>query len=205
MKPLRRPGRVWISLWVALPALVLASAVQANGADDGEAGLTALKAGSYDQAVMLFTRALNSGSLAGDDREFALASRGRAYLLKGEMTLAIADLQVAQRMKPDDSDAEGDLVNALSSRGRAYLKTSDTSLAIVDLDMARRLSPDDADAQNDLVAALTARLPVSQIPGAAKLEAGSIWGDLGRALLAGALQGIQEGLSDDTSNGQTPN
>jgi tetratricopeptide (TPR) repeat protein len=134
-------------------ALLIATSAHASAAQDGNAGLDALNSGDYDRAISLFTRALNSRELGGDDREFAYANRGRAYLKKGDL-----------------------------------------SSAIVDLDQARRAKPDDVDAQDDLVVALSAKLPAASIPGLPKR---SIWGELGRSLLQGALAGIAAGVQDD--------
>jgi len=83
----------------AAMSLAFSGIAHASGADDGNAGLQALNAGDFDRAVALFTRALNSGDLSRDDQEFALANRGRA-----------------RRMKPDDADAQNDLVALLSAR-----------------------------------------------------------------------------------------
>jgi len=102
-------------LWALLATLVIASAAHANALDDGNAGLAALNGGDYDKAISLFSRAINSGELKGDDREFAYANRGRAYLKKGDLTSAIVDLDRARRDKPDDADAQNDLVAALST------------------------------------------------------------------------------------------
>jgi tetratricopeptide (TPR) repeat protein len=98
-----------------LAALAAASAAHAAGADDANAGLDALKAGNYPQATARFTSAINSGDLQGDDKEFAYAARGRAYLKSGNLEAAIPDLDKARRMKPDDSDAQTDLIAALTA------------------------------------------------------------------------------------------
>lgn len=94
--------------------LALSSAAKAGTAtDDANAGLNALQTGANDQAISLFTHALDSG-LKGDDREFAYASRGKAYLNKGDYSSAIVDLDKARQMKPDDADAQADLATAIS-------------------------------------------------------------------------------------------
>ncbi|HEY1630940.1 MAG TPA: tetratricopeptide repeat protein [Rhizomicrobium sp.] len=101
-----------IALALVLTAPVLA---RADAADDGNKGLAALQQGDNDTAIKLFTRALKSGRLAGDDKEFAYANRGRAYLKKGEYSSAIVDLDRARQMKPDDADAQNDLIVALQT------------------------------------------------------------------------------------------
>jgi tetratricopeptide (TPR) repeat protein len=99
-----------------LATLVIASAAHASALDDGNAGLAALNGGDYDKAINLFSHAINSGELRGDDQEFAYANRGRAYLKKGDLSSAIVDLDRARRDKPDDADAQNDLIAALSTK-----------------------------------------------------------------------------------------
>ncbi len=81
--------------------------------------------------MKLFTHALRSGDLQGDDKEFAYYNRGKAYLGEHEYKLAIADLKAALKLKPDDDDAQSALQDAQSqmasaspsagsSSGRAY-------------------------------------------------------------------------------------
>jgi len=105
---------VKVAGWIVLGVLACASAAHANGPDDANAGLAALNAGDYDRAISLFDRALASGQIQGDDTEVAFACRGRAYLKKGDYASAIVDLDRARRIKPDDTDAQNDLVAALA-------------------------------------------------------------------------------------------
>jgi tetratricopeptide (TPR) repeat protein len=97
---------------VATLATGVSTTAWANAGDDGNAGLAALNSGAYDQAIRLFTHALKSGELTGDDKEFAYLNRGKAYLGKGEYKLGIADLAAALKLKPDDSDALATLEGA---------------------------------------------------------------------------------------------
>ncbi len=66
---------------------------------------------------MLFTRALSSGKLSPDDKEFAYSQRGTAYLKAGKATAAIADFKRALKLKPDDPDAQSGLDEAQSQSG----------------------------------------------------------------------------------------
>ncbi|MGD0143323.1 MAG: hypothetical protein ABSC92_09200 [Rhizomicrobium sp.] len=100
----------------ALLMLMAASAAHADAIADGNAGLTALQGGDYDNAIRLFTRALKSGGLTGDDLEFAYANRGKAYLMKADYSSAIVDLDKARQMKPDDTDAQNNLQTALEAK-----------------------------------------------------------------------------------------
>src|SRR5258707_9789317 len=96
-------------------AMLLAGRAVANGADDGNRGLQALDQGDFDGAITDFTHAIKYGRLDGDDEEFAYANRGRAYLKKGDYSAAIDDLDRARQMKPDDTDAQNDLLAALQT------------------------------------------------------------------------------------------
>jgi tetratricopeptide (TPR) repeat protein len=107
---MRRWGKTTVAAATLLVcAFAMSTAAKADGAQDGEAGLQALDHGSYDEAVRLFTRALNARDLSNDDREFAYLSRGKAYLGKGDKTDALADLRQAVKLKPDDADAQAAL------------------------------------------------------------------------------------------------
>jgi tetratricopeptide (TPR) repeat protein len=103
-------------LWGLAATIILAGGARANALDDGNAGLQALNSGDYDHAIGLFTKAIDSHRLKKDDQEFAYANRGRAYLKKGDYSSAIVDLDRARRAKPDDVDAQNDLVVALSAK-----------------------------------------------------------------------------------------
>lgn len=103
--------------WAAALALTIATCAYAGGIEDGTEGLAALNRGSYDEAIRLFTKALNEGDLSTDDTEFAYYNRGKAYLAKGDTRHAIADLKRAVQLKPDDSDAQDSLQTAMSQQG----------------------------------------------------------------------------------------
>jgi tetratricopeptide (TPR) repeat protein len=93
--------------------LLVGSSALAGPIEDANAGLAALQGGDNDGAIALFTRALDSGRLHGEDQEFAYAARGQAYLNKADLSRAIADLDRARQMKPDDKDAQAALATAI--------------------------------------------------------------------------------------------
>jgi tetratricopeptide (TPR) repeat protein len=107
------PAR-WTGVASVVCGMALTTAASASGVDDGEAGLKALDRGAYGEAVRLFTKALDAGDLAPDDREFAFFNRGKAYLAEGDRTRALADLRQAVRLKPDDAEAQDALHQALA-------------------------------------------------------------------------------------------
>jgi tetratricopeptide (TPR) repeat protein len=93
-------------------AMLAAAPALAGPEEDGNAGLDAMKSGDYTRAVQMFTRALASGKLSGDDREFAYVQRGTAYLNLKNKVAAIADFEKALKIKPDDADAQQGLAQA---------------------------------------------------------------------------------------------
>jgi tetratricopeptide (TPR) repeat protein len=72
---------------------------------DAKAGLEALNRGDNDAAIGLFNRAIESGALAPSDRELALVKRAEAYAAEGNGMLALADLDQAQQLDPNDRQA----------------------------------------------------------------------------------------------------
>jgi tetratricopeptide (TPR) repeat protein len=101
---------------LVVAAVALMGAVSSSGGiADGKAGLAALQAGKYDEAIRLFTRALQPGRLSAEDTEFAYLNRGQAYEAKGDLNHAIADFKKAVKLKPDDADAQNAL-NEVNSK-----------------------------------------------------------------------------------------
>jgi tetratricopeptide (TPR) repeat protein len=99
---------------IAAVTVALMGAAPAGGIADGEAGLAALKRGAYDEAIRLFTRALQPGRLSHNDTEFAYLNRGAAYEAKGDLDHAVADYKKAVKLKPEDQDAQTALSEAQS-------------------------------------------------------------------------------------------
>jgi tetratricopeptide (TPR) repeat protein len=95
---------------VVAAVALMGAAPSGGGIADGKAGLAALQAGHYDEAIRLFTRALQPGRLSSEDTEFAYLNRGQAYEAKGDLTHALADFKKAVKLKPDDSDAQSALL-----------------------------------------------------------------------------------------------
>jgi tetratricopeptide (TPR) repeat protein len=83
---------------------ILAAAALANGLSDANAGMDALKHSDYDTAVRLFTQAIASGELSPADIELAYVKRAQAYIGQKHNDLALADLDQAQKLDPNDKD-----------------------------------------------------------------------------------------------------
>jgi tetratricopeptide (TPR) repeat protein len=109
------------SCMIGLAMALTASNAWPGPLEDANAGLAAMQSGDNDGAIALFNRALESGRLRGDDLEFAYAARGQAHLNKHDLPDAIADLDKARQMKPDDKDAQASLVVAICTAQPAAL------------------------------------------------------------------------------------
>jgi lipoprotein NlpI len=124
--------------WIAVAFIVLWQAGPAMAEGNGDFGdcVAHYLQRDYDNALMLCTRALQSGDLSDRQTVNALNARGLAYFGKGEYEAAIKDLDRAIRMKPDDD-------SAYNNRGMSYIGKGDYDRALQDFNQAIRLSPDD--------------------------------------------------------------
>src|SRR6266852_7996595 len=121
---------------VIFSALLTFSIVAKAAFKDVDAGLEALKRADYEEAVRLFTLAVETPGLSIDARTSAYVYRGNAYTLKGMYDRAIVDYSSAIRLKPDNADAYRD-------RGMAYGLSGQYDRAIADYSTAIRLTPGD--------------------------------------------------------------
>ena len=125
-----------------------------------------------DISIPACSNLINSGKLEGDNLSKGYQFRGIAYSFKGNYDRAIADLDRALEINPDDADTytgrglmhgqKGDYDRAISDldraieinpedsiayygRGRAYAEKGDFDHAISDFASAIEIDPDDAD------------------------------------------------------------
>jgi tetratricopeptide (TPR) repeat protein len=144
-----------------------AGPVRADGITDGNAGREALLAGKVDEAIQLFSHAITFGGLTRQNQAVTLNLRGRAYLSKGQVEVALDDLNESLKMA-DTADARfnratifldqyrfddaiDDLTQAMAlggqgadvyvERGHAYVYTGQLDLAVKDLDEAIKRQP----------------------------------------------------------------
>jgi lipoprotein NlpI len=110
------------------PALVLAA-----GADDANRAVVAARNGRYDEAIELFTRAINSDELGLKNRAQAYAYRGIAKATTGDYDGAQLDLNSSVAL---DSDFNAD---AYAYRGYIKLVLGQAKEAVVDLDKSAEL------------------------------------------------------------------
>jgi tetratricopeptide (TPR) repeat protein len=151
----------------ALALALSAAPARADGITDGNAGREALIAGKTDEAIQLLSRAITFGGLARPNQAVTLNLRGRAYLTKGQIEVALDDLNESLRLV-DSADARfnratiyldqyrfddaiADLTKAMAlggqgadvyaERGHAFVYTGQLDQALKDLDEAVRRQP----------------------------------------------------------------
>lgn len=175
----QRPARLGCSILalVSFVALAASSDASASGLDDALAGRSAIEEHRYDDALRLFTRAINSGELSPRDLAGAHYGRGIAYAEKQNYNLAIAEFGEMIRFRPDYSpayfnrglayvytekydEAERDLSKAIEltpgyqeayvNRGTVYYLTKQYEKAITDFKTAIRLNPQDPISYNKI-------------------------------------------------------
>jgi tetratricopeptide (TPR) repeat protein len=113
----------------------------ADGWDDADAGIAAAKGGDYDEAIRLFTKAIESGELSRENLSIAYYNRGNAWQSKGDSDKAIADYTKAIEIDPKHA-------RAYYNRGKAWKKKGDYDKAIADYTKAIEINPKDADPYN---------------------------------------------------------
>jgi tetratricopeptide (TPR) repeat protein len=125
-----------------IPAVIILTMVSSGFAGPREGQLLAAareadRKGDLDEALSLFSRAIGSNGLEGDELASALADRGIIYRLKGRHDLAIADYTRAISLKADFAEA-------YSNRGLAYAKSERYEAAIIDFTRSIELQPGNA-------------------------------------------------------------
>jgi len=108
-----------------------------SGLDEAKASLTESRERQYESVIKLYSQAIHSGKLSGDNLLAAYKNRGKAYFRQREYDTAIADYDRAIELNPKDGAV-------FDARGSAYYYKSDYERAIADYTEAIRLQPEDA-------------------------------------------------------------
>ncbi len=109
-------------------------AAYADAVIDADNAVMAARSGQYEQAIDLFTRAINSDELSLKSRAQAFAYRGIAHATLGDYDAARLDLTSAVAL---DSDYNAD---AYAFRGYLELVTGDAARAAADLEKSVHLN-----------------------------------------------------------------
>jgi tetratricopeptide (TPR) repeat protein len=124
-------GRVAVLALLGL--LISPERVHAAGADDANRAVVAARNGQYEEAIDLFTRAINSDELGTANRARAFAYRGIAKATTGDYEAAQLDLNSAIAL---DTDFNGD---AYGYRGYLRLVLGENKDAVADLEKSAEL------------------------------------------------------------------
>ncbi|MCZ6862424.1 MAG: tetratricopeptide repeat protein [Alphaproteobacteria bacterium] len=114
----------------------------ADGLRYAQAGLNAHKAGDLDQAIELYSQAIEAGDLEEQKLAFAYNNRGAAQKSKGLYDLAIEDYSSAVSLMPS-------YARSYYNRAITYASAGSYELAIKDYGTAIKLKPDSAKAFNN--------------------------------------------------------
>ena len=112
---------------------------RAGGFEDAEAGFEAQKRGDYDKAIVLFTKAIESGELSVKQLAIIYGGRGNVWCDKGDYDKAISDYTKAIEINPQYD-------KPYYSRGSAWYDKGDYDRAIADYTKAIEINPQYANA-----------------------------------------------------------
>jgi lipoprotein NlpI len=126
-------GKLCLLAFAFVGMLLWPDALRAAGADDANQAVLAARNGNYEEAIELFTRAINSDELGPSNRAKAFAYRGIAKMTTGDYDGAQLDLNSAIAL---DSDYNA---NAYAYRGYIKLVLGQASEAVPDLEKSAEL------------------------------------------------------------------
>jgi tetratricopeptide (TPR) repeat protein len=125
----------------------LTSPVWAGGLDDAQAGEAAFSGGNDDEAIRLFTKAIESGELSPENLCITYNNRASAWHSKGDSDKAIADWTKVIEINPQFTGTY--YISAYYSRGVAWYYKGDSNKAIADLTKAIEINPQHASAYHN--------------------------------------------------------
>jgi tetratricopeptide (TPR) repeat protein len=110
--------------------------------EDAIAGMAAASGGDFDEAIRLYTKAIESGELSREDLSNAYFNRGVSWYNKGDYDKAIADYSKAIEINPEWS-------RCYYYRGNVWGTKGDYDRAIADFTKAIEIDPEYALAYNN--------------------------------------------------------
>ena len=116
---------------------------RAGGFEDAEAGFEAQKRGDYDKAIVLFTKAIESGELSVKQLAIIYGGRGNVWCDKGDYDKAISDYTKAIEINPQ-------YANAYYNRGYVWGDKGKYDKAISDYTKVIEINPKHVSAYNGL-------------------------------------------------------
>ena len=159
---------------------------RAGGFEDAEAGFEAQKRGDYDKAIVLFTKAIESGELSVKQLAIIYGGRGNVWCDKGDYDKAISDYTKAIEINPKNA-------LAYNNRGYAWHDKGDYDKAIADYTKAIEINPKNALAYNNrgnawydkgdydkAISDYTKAIEINPQYANAYYNRGYVWGDKGK-------------------------
>ena len=104
---------------VTIAATVCIDVSSAGPTEDGNAGLEAMNRGDYATAEKLFAAVIKAKDLAPEDKQYAYFDLGLIQLRQGRYPEAVANLETAAKLNPDDSEAQSQLELAQAGKNGA--------------------------------------------------------------------------------------
>jgi tetratricopeptide (TPR) repeat protein len=123
-----------VTFRMAVLMFCMISSGWAGGLDDAGAGLAASRRGDLDEAMRLYTKAIDSGELSDESIVVIYTNRGNISLRKGDYKRAIKDYSKAIKLNPL-------YVRAYNNRSWAWVNRGRYDEALADCGMAIDLNP----------------------------------------------------------------
>ncbi len=139
---MQRFGFKFIVLLAMTVAVMGARPVNASGVADFQDAIAAQWKGDLDEALALYSKALQEGELSHKQLSIGAYNRGIIYLSKQKYSLAIADFDTAIWLRPNYADA-------FHNRGLAHSRAGRYDQAIRDFEEALKFKPENPSALNN--------------------------------------------------------
>ena len=134
---MRKLGWILLLLSLMSPVVLSPGAARADGVALANAGHQAQLQGQWDEAIRLYTAALDSGDLNPKGRLLVMGLRANALGVRGRTEEAIAGFDAVIAADPQNPAP-------YVGRGMIHLQRGEAELAIADDDAAIRIAPQDS-------------------------------------------------------------
>ena len=126
--------RLFVTMSMAVLMFCVTSPGWGAGLDDAGAGLAASRRDDLDEALRLYTKAIDTGELSDENVVVIYTNRGNVFLRKGDYKRAIKDYSKAIKLNSL-------YVRAYNNRSWAWVNKGKYDQALADCGMALDLNP----------------------------------------------------------------